>query len=229
MKRLALLAALAAAALGIAVSTASAWPSTTGTLDGNATEANGLVTLTSDAVAPYYGAFDFDVPSGTTFSTLDTTFDFSVVSGAIGAGSPRLSVGLANGDTWFVYAYDVAPGKRYENGSANGGVYVSRDDAMAAAGDQAVDSASLVVDNGDLSISIEGLTVDPTCMPTGFVRDGVDLTAARIGGDVTGPVDATGCNIGVYYGPDSERKRSPTRRSTARTTTASSSTEQPPT
>jgi parallel beta-helix repeat protein len=38
-----------------------------------------------------------------------------------------------------------------------------------------------------------------TCTPTGFVRDGIDLTAAQIGGNVTGELDATGCNIGVYY------------------------------
>jgi len=37
-----------------------------------------------------------------------------------------------------------------------------------------------------------------TCTPTGFVRDGIDLTAAQIGGTVTGPLDATDCNIGVY-------------------------------
>jgi len=37
------------------------------------------------------------------------------------------------------------------------------------------------------------------CMPTGFIRDGMDLTAAQIGGNVTGTLDATGCNIGVYY------------------------------
>ena len=39
------------------------------------------------------------------------------------------------------------------------------------------------------------------CAPTGLVRDGIDLTAAQIGGNVTGSLDATGCNIGVYYGP----------------------------
>jgi hypothetical protein len=39
------------------------------------------------------------------------------------------------------------------------------------------------------------------CSPTGFYRDGINLTAAQIGGNVTGPLDATGCNIGVYYGP----------------------------
>jgi Right handed beta helix region len=38
-----------------------------------------------------------------------------------------------------------------------------------------------------------------TCTPTGFVRDGVNMTAAQIGGDVNGSLDATGCNIGVYY------------------------------
>jgi parallel beta-helix repeat protein len=41
------------------------------------------------------------------------------------------------------------------------------------------------------------------CTPTGFVRDGINLTAAQIGGDVTGSLDATGCNIGVYYANNS--------------------------
>ena len=41
------------------------------------------------------------------------------------------------------------------------------------------------------------------CTPTGLVRDGIDLTAAVVNpvGPVTGAQDATGCNIGVYYGP----------------------------
>src|SRR5581483_123588 len=44
-----------------------------------------------------------------------------------------------------------------------------------------------------------------TCTPTGFVRDNMNLTAVLINpGKVTGPVDATGCNIGVYYGPGSK-------------------------
>jgi hypothetical protein len=40
------------------------------------------------------------------------------------------------------------------------------------------------------------------CTPTGFFRDGINMTAAMIDphGTVTGQVDATGCNIGVYYG-----------------------------
>jgi hypothetical protein len=54
----------------------------------------------------------------------------------------------------------------------------------------------------------EGFLVDdvslassPNCTPTGFTRDGMNLTAAQIGGNVTGTLNATGCNIGVYYGP----------------------------
>lgn len=43
----------------------------------------------------------------------------------------------------------------------------------------------------------------PACTPTGFFRDGINLTAAQIGGDVAGPLDATGCDIGVYYSPSS--------------------------
>lgn len=38
-----------------------------------------------------------------------------------------------------------------------------------------------------------------SCTPTGFFRDAINLTAAQIGGNVTGLLDATGCNIGVYY------------------------------
>jgi hypothetical protein len=38
-----------------------------------------------------------------------------------------------------------------------------------------------------------------TCTETGFERDGINMTAAQIGGNVTGTLDASGCNIGVYY------------------------------
>src|SRR5690349_8627735 len=40
-----------------------------------------------------------------------------------------------------------------------------------------------------------------TCTPTGFVRDSINLTAKMINppGTVSGDVDATGCNIGIYY------------------------------
>src|SRR5438034_9375946 len=44
-------------------------------------------------------------------------------------------------------------------------------------------------------------TARATCFSTGFFRDGFSLTAAQINpsGTVSGDVDATGCNIGVYY------------------------------
>ena len=43
------------------------------------------------------------------------------------------------------------------------------------------------------------------CTPTGYVKDSINLTAALINphGFVSGDVDATGCNIGIYYGPGS--------------------------
>lgn len=41
-----------------------------------------------------------------------------------------------------------------------------------------------------------------SCTATNFYRDGINLTAARINpsGTVSGDVDASGCNIGVFYG-----------------------------
>ena len=54
---------------------------------------------------------------------------------------------------------------------------------------------------GTPSVSITYTTPPPPCTQTGFYRDGINLTAKQIGGNVTGTLDATGCNIGVYYGP----------------------------
>src|SRR5712672_673056 len=44
---------------------------------------------------------------------------------------------------------------------------------------------------------------DAACTPTGFIRDGMNLTAKVIAdGDISGQtINATGCNIGIYYGP----------------------------
>jgi hypothetical protein len=50
-------------------------------------------------------------------------------------------------------------------------------------------------------VALPGSAMAATCTPTGFVRDSINMTAAQIGGDVTGSLDAGGCNIGVYYGP----------------------------
>jgi hypothetical protein len=47
-------------------------------------------------------------------------------------------------------------------------------------------------------------SANAACTPTGFSRDNINLTAALINppGTLSGDVDATGCNIGVYYGPN---------------------------
>ena len=46
-------------------------------------------------------------------------------------------------------------------------------------------------------------TANAACTATGYMRDSIDLTAALIDpGTVDGQVvDATGCDIGVYYSP----------------------------
>lgn len=49
---------------------------------------------------------------------------------------------------------------------------------------------------------------DGTCTPTGFYRDNINLTAALINPPKTfsGTVNATGCNIGIYYAPGATGK-----------------------
>jgi len=49
-----------------------------------------------------------------------------------------------------------------------------------------------------LGLSIVGTAAAAACTTTGFMRDGIDLTAAQIGGTAAGIVNATGCHIGVY-------------------------------
>jgi hypothetical protein len=51
-----------------------------------------------------------------------------------------------------------------------------------------------------LGLSLAGPAAAQACSPTGFTVDGINMTAAEINpGNVTGSVDATGCNIGIYY------------------------------
>jgi len=49
----------------------------------------------------------------------------------------------------------------------------------------------------------QGAAANVTCTPTGFIRDGINLTAALINPSktVSGGVNSSGCNIGIYYGP----------------------------
>lgn len=69
--------------------------------------------------------------------------------------------------------------------------------------------ASLLMSGTTVSVlsfaASAGATATPTCTATGFVRDGINLTAALINPTrVSGDVNATGCNIGVYFGSGSE-------------------------
>jgi hypothetical protein len=52
-----------------------------------------------------------------------------------------------------------------------------------------------------LVLGISSHVLAATCTSTGFIRDSINMTAAMINptGTVTGTVDATGCNIGIYY------------------------------
>jgi hypothetical protein len=66
-------------------------------------------------------------------------------------------------------------------------------------------ATALVVGLGAALLPAAAHAATVTCTHTGFVRDGMDLTAVQIGGNVTGTIDATDtidgfpCNIGVYY------------------------------
>ena len=64
--------------------------------------------------------------------------------------------------------------------------------------------AALVVAAISAAISIGTVSASAaSCTATGFFRDTINLTAAMIDPTttVTGTVDASGCNIGVYYSP----------------------------
>lgn len=51
-----------------------------------------------------------------------------------------------------------------------------------------------------LMLALGGPAARATCTPTGFFRDSINMTAALINpGDFSGTLDATSCNIGIFY------------------------------
>lgn len=54
-------------------------------------------------------------------------------------------------------------------------------------------------------VFVRGAQASGSCAPTGYFRDSINMTAALINptGTVSGDVDASGCNVAVYYGPGS--------------------------
>jgi hypothetical protein len=62
------------------------------------------------------------------------------------------------------------------------------------------ESGSATTGDSGNGFLVDGVTLSSSvCMPTGYEKDGIDLTARQIGGSVTGELDATGCNIGAYF------------------------------
>jgi choice-of-anchor C domain-containing protein len=56
--------------------------------------------------------------------------------------------------------------------------------------------------NSPYGPALDNVAVIPVCTPTGFFRDGMNLTAAVVdpASPISGDIDATGCNVGVFFG-----------------------------
>jgi hypothetical protein len=186
-----------------------------------------LATTTKDVSIPWRPVADPTCPGGTAWRASDAncyngiafnaTFDFSSQNvtlpddvivgvayntadyGAAPIGSPgpynSLNVGAPNGQTASVGSDDNADNVFWNTSFAD----FYEDNGAAGVGTFREDTNW--TPNGTAAIQINAARTVGTCIPTGFIRDGIDLTAAQIGGTVTGTLDATGCNIGVYYGP----------------------------
>ena len=174
----------------------------------------------SSTTAPLYGGVNFAVPSGTTLNDVNNlATDLKASSGTCATGTPRFAVSVDTNKSVFFYPTCSAlwsntgnlasPTSVVDASQLGGGFYEPWALVQASYGNLPVTSISLVADgsNGAQTIQFDNSQVNTTtytyetCQPTGFYRDGINLTAAQIGGDVTGELDATGCNIGVYYGP----------------------------
>jgi hypothetical protein len=109
-----------------------------------------------------------------------------------GCGYDSLNVGVDNAVT---VGSDPQPNDAYLNSSSDGAYC---DGGTGGTGLFRLDSGCWT----GYQPAIE-VTASAACTPTGLMRDGLNLTAAEINPAVTvsGTVDASGCNIGVYYSP----------------------------
>jgi hypothetical protein len=115
--------------------------------------------------------------------------------GLNGGGSSICGVGAGGGG---YFGGGSGAGSFFCTASGGGGGSDYPDPLSPPAGTSAVTVTDGVRSgNGLITVSYSA------CQPTGYYRDGKNMTAAQIGGNVTGTFDATGCNIGVYYGPGS--------------------------
>jgi Glycine rich protein len=115
------------------------------------------------------------------------------------SGSGQLGTGSQGADFGFITAGGGGGGGGYYGGggggqnTAGGGGSGHLDPSATGA------SMHTGVRSGDGLITI----TYTKCTPTGFYRDGINLTARLVepASTVSGTLDASGCNIGVYYGP----------------------------
>jgi len=107
-----------------------------------------------------------------------------------GCGYDSLNVGLDNALTT---GTDPQPSDAYLN-SSWGGAYC--DGGASGTGAFRLDSSCWTGYQPAIEVSAAA-----PCTQTGLMRDGLNLTAAEVNpsGTVSGTVDASGCNIGVYY------------------------------
>jgi hypothetical protein len=193
---------------------------------GEASSAHAVEATSSGTHA--FGGVDLGVPAGinTIADLTNLSTDYKFTQGSCGLGSPRFAVEVNNdpdtnlffyigpppnytgctSGTWTASGNLADPGNVVDATQLGGTFFESYADVVQAFGSDPVTDIALVVDGPAQTVQFDNSLVnataysyDPTCTHTGFVRDGIDLTAAQIGGDVTGELDATGCNIGVYY------------------------------
>jgi hypothetical protein len=159
--------------------------------------ADGVHVYFDDATdtAPYYTQASFNetdiatLPQGTAH-TINFSMHFIP-----GPGNDVVKVSIdgvlkATGTTWEDYY-------RYDNENQGSGTSPPTTSTLEFRESGAANPSDS--GNGFLVDNVAYTSSAPVCTQTGFVRDGINMTAAQIGGNVTGTLDASGCNIGVYY------------------------------
>jgi hypothetical protein len=109
-----------------------------------------------------------------------------------GCGYDSLNVGLSGTPTT---GSDPLPNDAYLNSSWSGAYC---DNGASGTGTFRLDSSCWTGYQPAIEVAAQA-----ACTPTPLWRDGMYLTAAEVNpsGTVAGTVDASGCNIGIYYGP----------------------------
>ena len=148
---------------------------------------------------PYYKLATFnELPIATLDRTIAHTIRFSI-DFKPGPGNDVVNIYIdgvlkTTGTTWEDYY-------RYDNEKSGSGASVPTTSSLLFRESDTADSGNagggFLVDN----VSLVSSMAPPVCTPTDLFRDGNYLTAKQIGGTATGDIDATGCNIGVYYAP----------------------------